>query len=143
MIGATWSLNCFCFDFHISAEQFEFDDRNKQYHVKWWLKYRNNRSVSWRLSCTLSYCVKKNRLLLFFVLVHNLTFKSCRCTQKWYIVSLVTLKYLLNWFKLVELKYVQLSKLFKVPIFYLYVPIPPMQKHIGRKGQKLHWKLCQ
>ena len=20
-------------------------------HVKWWLKYRNNRSVSWRLSC--------------------------------------------------------------------------------------------
>ena len=22
MICATWSLNCFCFDFHISAEQF-------------------------------------------------------------------------------------------------------------------------
>ena len=82
-------------------------------------------------------------ILLFFVLVHNLTFKSCRCTQKWYIISLVTLKYLLNWFKLVELKYVQLSRLFKVPIFYLYVPIPPMQKHIGRKGQTLHWKLGQ
>ena len=24
----------------------------EQCHVKWWLKYRNNRSVSWRLSCT-------------------------------------------------------------------------------------------
>ena len=24
---------------------------NKQCHDKWWLKYRNNRSVSWRLSC--------------------------------------------------------------------------------------------
>ena len=24
---------------------------NKQCHVKWWLKYRNNRLVSWRLSC--------------------------------------------------------------------------------------------
>ena len=25
---------------------------NKQCHVKLWLKYRNDRSVSWRLSCT-------------------------------------------------------------------------------------------
>ena len=60
MICATWSINCFCFDLHISAEQFY--DRNKQElvktinqhklcHVKWWLKYWNNRSVSWRLSC--------------------------------------------------------------------------------------------
>ena len=24
----------------------------EQCHVKWWLKYWNNRSVSWRLSCT-------------------------------------------------------------------------------------------
>ena len=24
----------------------------EHYHVKWWLKYRNNRSVSWSLSCT-------------------------------------------------------------------------------------------
>jgi hypothetical protein len=23
----------------------------EQCHVKWWLKYRNNKSVSWRLSC--------------------------------------------------------------------------------------------
>ena len=61
-ICATWSLNCFCFDFHISAEQFYDHNKqelgktgenqtNKQCHVKWWLKYRNNRSVSWRLSC--------------------------------------------------------------------------------------------
>ena len=35
----------------------------------------------------------------FFVSSHNLTFKNCRCTQKWYIVSPVTLKYSigLNW----------------------------------------------
>ena len=23
----------------------------EQFYVKWWLKYRNNRSVSWRISC--------------------------------------------------------------------------------------------
>ena len=32
MICATQSLNCFCFDFHISAEQFY--DHNKQELVK-------------------------------------------------------------------------------------------------------------
>ena len=26
---------------------------NNAIHIKWWLKYRNNRLVSWRLSCTL------------------------------------------------------------------------------------------
>ena len=27
----------------------------EQCHVKWWLKYRSNRSVSWRLSCNIKY----------------------------------------------------------------------------------------
>ena len=27
----------------------------EQCHVNWWLNYRNNRSVSWRLSCILNF----------------------------------------------------------------------------------------
>ena len=30
-------------------------------HVKWWLKYRNNRSVSWRLSCNSSERILQER----------------------------------------------------------------------------------
>ena len=30
----------------------KFSEILEQCHVKWWLKYWNNRSVSWRLSCT-------------------------------------------------------------------------------------------
>ena len=56
-----WSLNCLCFDFHISAEQSY--DHNKQELGKW-KKHKStnntmsndgsrikNRSASWRLSC--------------------------------------------------------------------------------------------
>ena len=61
-------------------------------------------------------CEKNFVHCFFFVLVHNLTFKSCRCTQKWYILSLVT-KYLFNWFKLVELKWYSLANYLKSLFF--------------------------
>ena len=62
-ICTTWSLNCFCFDFLISAEQFY--DRNKQVRGKtrnkqtmpcqMMAQVSNNISVSWRLSCKCFY----------------------------------------------------------------------------------------
>ena len=32
-------------------------------HVQWWIKYRNNRSVSWRLSCTSFYHLQPINIL--------------------------------------------------------------------------------
>ena len=64
----------FFFDFHISAEQFydrnkqewgKKSEINKQYHVKWWLKYQNNRSVSWRLSCNNQFTFITHRQLFW------------------------------------------------------------------------------
>ena len=43
MICATLSLNCFCFDFHISAEQFY--DRNKQELVKMGKNHRSTNNA--------------------------------------------------------------------------------------------------
>ena len=43
MICTTRSLNCFCFDFHISAEQFY--DRNKQELVKMWEKHKSTNNA--------------------------------------------------------------------------------------------------
>ena len=62
-VCATWSLNIFCFDFHISAEQFY--DHNKQELGKTGENHKStsnamsndgsciekNRTISWRLSC--------------------------------------------------------------------------------------------
>ena len=46
MICATWSLNCFCFDFHISAEQFY--DRKKQKELVKTVK--NHKSINYAIS---------------------------------------------------------------------------------------------
>ena len=58
------SQNCFCYCFctillHNFASKFckflanlcKSSEILEQCHVKWWLKYWNNKSVSWRLSC--------------------------------------------------------------------------------------------
>jgi hypothetical protein len=78
-ICSIWAQNCFCYCFWTILQQLAslklFRNNNKnnfalkcckflanlcksseileQCHVKWWLKYRNNRSVSWRLCCIL------------------------------------------------------------------------------------------
>ena len=43
-----------------------FSEILEQCHVKWCLKYRNNRSVSWRLSCTVQICLFGD-LISFFI----------------------------------------------------------------------------
>ena len=72
-ICKTWSLNCFCFDLHISAEQFY--DRNKQEWGKnrnqqtmpcqMMARYQNDRLVSWRLSCITDRATHDQLSILF------------------------------------------------------------------------------
>ena len=52
MICATWSLNCFGFGFHISAEQFY--DGNKQELVKKWGKTINQQKMPCQMMAQVS-----------------------------------------------------------------------------------------
>ena len=52
MIWATRSLNCFCFDFHISAENFY--DRNKQELVKTGKKNINRQTMPCQMMAQVS-----------------------------------------------------------------------------------------
>ena len=96
-ICATWSLNCFCFDFQCRTLLWLQQTRtgknpeiNKQCHFKWRLKYRNNRSVSWRLSCILPVfailhdpkkLIYSNFTNTYFVTVNLLIFLIRHCNK--------------------------------------------------------------
>ena len=81
-ICSIWTQNCFCYCFWtilgallpktITKNNFalicykfvanlcKYSEILKQWHVKWWLNYRNNRSVSWGLSCTDKHYIEKS-----------------------------------------------------------------------------------
>ena len=61
-----WEQNWFCYCFWtilqaVHLKLFRSNNKNN-FTLKWWLKYRNNRSVSWRLSCN---CLMKKKITIF------------------------------------------------------------------------------
>ena len=52
----------------------------EQCHVKWWLKYRNNRSVSLRLSCNSTHPQNQHKISF----LNSKIVKIGICTNMWY-----------------------------------------------------------
>ena len=72
-----WEQNWFCYCFWtilqaVHLKLFRSNNKNN-FTLKWWLKYRNNRSVSWRLSCN---CLMKKKSQFFLKFTSSASFIS-------------------------------------------------------------------